>query len=119
MANIIQDIGKGIEVVGKDTKKVAEDVFIALPKVITVLSTAIKDNDEVKGAVLGLVSNAAPVIADVEVDILSKGLNLPSDLATIQALWQFAVYFKSEFLPVIESVYEQIDVDINGNTKVL
>jgi hypothetical protein len=119
MSNVFTDIGHGIKVGAEDvahaavdTGKVIVKVVEFLPKVEAVIASAIKDQPEVKSAILDLVKQATAVIGDVATDAADKGINLAADAELLADAEQFFSYFKSEFIPMVESVYAEIKTDV-------
>lgn len=119
MSNIFSDIGHGVEVAGKDVAKGAvevgkavADVFEFLPKAEAVIASAIKEQPEVKTAVLDLVKQATTVIGDLATDAADKGINLTSDAKTLADAESFFAYFKSTFIPLVEQLYGEIKSDL-------
>ncbi len=101
----------GLEVEGKNTLKVIEYPFTRTAQFVAVLGTALKDEPEVKAAVVGLVKAAEAVIADAGEDVAAKGINIPEDLQTVADVKAFFVYFTGSFLPAVEAAYKDIDAD--------
>lgn len=100
-----------LEKIGSDVGKVIAYPFVHTEHVIKVLDAIVKDSPQVRDAILGLVQQAATVDADVLQAIASKGMNLPVDLKTLDDAATFFQYFRSQFLPVIEQAYK----DLNAN----
>ena len=109
MTNVIV---KDLEVAGKDVIKVVVYPFVHTAKVIAILGTALKDEPALKASVTNLVSAAAKIIADGALDVAAKGMNLPEDLATITDMIVFFRYFSSTFIPEVESVIKDVEVDV-------
>lgn len=112
MSNPIEKIGHGLKVAAVDVEHVAERVVDFLPHAAEVVATAIKDQPEVKSAVLELIKQASAVIASGTVAASDKGIDLAADAATLAAAEQFFVWFKSSFVPLIESVYEEVSAEV-------
>ena len=120
MGNVFETIGHDVKVgaedVGKGVKAGVEFAIIHpiefCIKAEVVLATAIKDQPELKAAVLSLVSQATNVIGDVSSAVADKGLNLKEDTDTLAAAEAFFLYFKSAFIPLMEKVYGEVKADI-------
>jgi hypothetical protein len=81
-------------------------------QVIETLSTALKDEPEVKTAVVGLVSQIETLTKDGAVAVAAHGIDIPDDLAEVaaaQALW---AYVKGTFLPAIEAAYKDVEAAV-------
>lgn len=101
----------GLEVAGKDALKVIEYPFARTAQFVAVLGTALKDEPEVKAAIVGLVKAAETVIADASEDVATKGINIPEDLQTVTDVRAFFTYFTGSFLPAVEAAYKDIEAD--------
>jgi len=120
MGNVFDTIGHDIKVGAEDVGKGVEEVVeyaIVHPvefvvKAEKVLTSAIKDQPEVKDAVLGLVKQATGVIGDVATDAADKGINLEADAKTLTDAEAFFTYFKSTFIPLVESLYAEVEADV-------
>jgi hypothetical protein len=120
MGNVFETIGHDIKVgaedVGKEVEKGVEFAIVHpiefCVKAEAVIASAIKDQPEVKAAVLNLVKQANGVIDDVATDVADKGINLAADAKTLTDAEAFFTYFKSTFIPSMESVYAEIEADI-------
>lgn len=101
LETVFVDIGKGVKIAASDiVKGVAE-----LPKVVKVLCVTLKDEPAVRDAIVGLIAQMKPLVADAAVDIAGKGINLPADIQTIKDFQSLIAYFRGTFLPKIESAY--------------
>ncbi len=112
MSNIIVKIGKGIETAGKDVADVVVDMTSFLGKAESVIVTAVKDQPAVKAAILQLISQANSVIADGTKAAALDGVNLAADGVTIADAETFFTYFKTTFIPLVESLYSSIKTDL-------
>jgi hypothetical protein len=112
MGNIVTTIGHDIKVAAKDTGHVVVEIVTWLPKVEKVLASAIKDQPEIKQAVLDLVKKASVVAGDVSTDVSENGLNLAQDAQTLADAESFFAWFKSSFVPLVENFYGEIAADI-------
>lgn len=112
MSNVFTVIGHGIEVAAKDVAHAVVDVIEFLPKATAVLASAIKDQPEVKSAVIDLVKQAATVIADLGADAASKGFDLASDEKTLADAEVFFAYFQTTFIPLVEKLYSEVAADL-------
>jgi hypothetical protein len=108
----VEVVAHDVKVAAVDTAHVVVKVVEFLPKAEKVIATAIKDDPEVKAAVLDLVKQATAVIGDVSTDVADKGINLAAGSKTLVDAEQFFSYFKSEFIPMVESVYAEIKTDV-------
>lgn len=104
----------GLEVAGKDIVKVVEFPFTKTAEFIKVLGDGMKQTPAVKQAVIDLVQAGEKIVGDAGSDIAAKGLNLVTDLQTIADVQAFFKLFSSEFLPVVETAYSQLDTDTKG-----
>lgn len=112
-------VEKGIVVAAKDVGHVAVLVGKAvvtgvefLPKAMKLVDTAIKDQPAVKVAVLNLIEQGAKALKDSEAAIAAGGMNLASDALVVQDAITFFNYFKSEFVPQVESIYKEVQADL-------
>jgi hypothetical protein len=112
MSNPIEKIGHDIKVAAVDTAHAVVKVVEFLPKAEQVIATAIKDQPQIKTAVLSLVSQATNIVGDVATDAADKGINLTADAATLAAAEAFFAYFKATFVPLVEQVYGEIKTDV-------
>lgn len=104
-----------------EIKKIAEDVlhgieypFKHTAKIIELLNTALKDSPVVKSEVLAMIKQAEAVIADTGTDFASKGLDLTSDLKTLQDIKVFWTYFAGTFVPNMAAIYSEVEADIKA-----
>ncbi len=104
MSNIIKNIGHGIEVAAIDVAKVAECPVTFLIHAEKVIVSAIKDQPEIKAAVLELIKQAETVIADVAKAGSADGINLEDDAQALTDAEAFFTYFKYTFVPLVEHV---------------
>lgn len=103
-----------IEKIGKDILHGIEYPFVHTAKFIAVLGTLVKESTPVKDAIIALVRSAEAVDVDVVNAIVSKGLNLPEDLAAFKDVKSFFIAFRTQFLPVVEAAYKELQTDIKG-----
>lgn len=111
-SNILVTVGHDLKVAAVDTAHAAEAIVGAIPKVISVLATALKDEPAVKSAVLELVQKFGTVTADGTLAVASKGANLVEDAATVTAAEQFFAYFRDSFIPIVENLYGEVKADL-------
>ncbi len=120
MGNVFEAIGHDVKVGAVDVAKGVEkgvEYAVIHPiefcvKAEKVLASAIKDQPEVKNAVLALVKQASSVIADVGTDVAEKGINLQDDAKTLADAEAFFNYFKANFIPLVESLYAEVKADV-------
>ena len=120
MGNVFQEIGHGVKVGAVDVAKGVEkgvEYAIVHPvefcmKAEKIIASAIKDQPEVKAAVLGLVKQATGVIGDVGNDVAEKGINLAADAKTLADAEAFFAYFKGNFIPLVEKLYAEVKADL-------
>jgi hypothetical protein len=117
MSNPIEKIGHDIKVAAVDTAKGIVKVVEFLPKAEQVIATAIKDQPQVKTAVLSLVQQATTVIGDVATDAADKGINLAADSKTLADAEAFFTYFKNSFVPLVEAVYDEVKADLSSTPQ--
>ena len=110
--NPFPTIGHDLKVAAVDVEHVAVKVVDFLPHAAEVLATAIKDQPEIKSALLKLVQKASGVLASGTVAASDRGIDLAADAATLAAAEDFFAYFKGTFVPLVESVYTEIAVDL-------
>ncbi len=110
--NIIEDIGHGLKVVAVDVAHAVEYPITFLVRAEKVIASAIKDQPDVKTAVLSLVKQAEAVIGDVATAGAEKGVNLADDAKALADAEVFFEYFKSTFVPLVEKVYTEIAADV-------
>lgn len=111
MENIIKEIGREMGLVGKDVEHAVLDVVEWLPKAEVVVTTAIKDQAEFRAAALDLVKKGATVLGDISTDVADKGINLTADKQTLTDAEAFFEYFKDTFVPLVETIYKQIETN--------
>lgn len=107
--NIGKDILKGLEDVGKGL----EWPFKHLAQFIAVIGVALKDEPELQTAVMGLLEQFKPLLADGAADFASNGLNLPADLKTLANLQTLMKYFTDTFLPTVEQVWKDAETVVD------
>lgn len=78
-------------------------------QVIETLSAALKDEPEVKTAIVGLVSQIKTLTEDGAVAVAAKGIDVPDDLATVAAAQTLFAYVTQTFLPAIEAAYKDVE----------
>lgn len=120
MDNVFEEISHGVKVGAVDVAKGVEkgvEYAIVHPiefciKAEKIIASAIKDQPEVKAAVLDLVKQATGVIGDVAEDVAEKGINLQDDAKTLADAEAFFTYFKDNFIPLVEKLYAEVKADI-------
>jgi hypothetical protein len=120
MGNVFETIGHDVKVgaedVGKGVEKAVEFAIVHpiefCVKAEAVIASAVKDSPEVKTAVLGLVKQATGVIGDVATATAEKGINLADDAKALADAEAFFNYFKSTFIPLVESLYAEVKTDV-------
>lgn len=118
MSNPIEKIGHDLKVAAVDTEHVIVRTVEFLPKAAAVIASAIKDQPEVKTAVLSLISQATVVIGDVATDAADKGIDLAADAKTLADAEAFFDYFRSTFVPLVEAVYAEVKADVSGTQTI-
>lgn len=111
MSNVLTDVGHDVKVAAVDAVHGVVKVVDFLPHAISVLGTAIKDQPEIKQAVIDLVKQAGLVIGDLSM-LQSKGINLIADTKTLTDAESFFGYFKNEFIPVVEKAFKELAADV-------
>lgn len=112
MSNPFEEIGHGIKVTAVDVAKGIEYPISFLVKAESVIASAIKDQPEIKSAVISLITQAEAVIGDVATASAAKGINLASDAKALADAETFFNYFKSTFIPLVEAVYKEVSADV-------
>lgn len=112
MSNIIEDVSHCLKVAGKDIIKGIEYPFVHTAQFCSVIATLIKEESPVKDAVIALVRDAEAVDVDAVTAIASKGLNIPADIAAFKDVMTFFNAFRSQFLPVVEAAYKELQTDV-------
>lgn len=115
MSNIITTVGHDIKVAALDTAHAAEAIVGALPRAAAVLADALKDEPQIKAAVLALIEQGAKVGADTAVAVADKGTNLVADAADVADAQAFINYFRSVFVPEVAAFYSQVRADIEAS----
>lgn len=110
--NPFKKIALVAETVGKDIVKGVEYPIEFLVKAEAVIASAIKDQPEVKTAILGLVTQAQTVIADSAGVLANKGVDFSADSKTLADAEAFFEYFKNTFIPMVEQIYAEVKADI-------
>jgi len=110
--HVAEEIGHGLRVAGMDVVKGIAYPFVHTAQFCSVIETLIKEESPVKTAVIQLVQDAEAVDVDAVVAIASKGLNIPADIAAFKDVVTFFNAFRSQFLPVVESAYKELQSDI-------
>jgi hypothetical protein len=110
--NIITTIGHDAKIVGEDVIKGIEYPVTFLIKAGKVIASAIKDQPQIKAAVLELIQQAEGVVGDVASAASTKGLNLASDARALADAGAFFSYFKDTFIPLVEQVYTEVAADL-------
>lgn len=101
-----------IEHVAEDVVKGIEYPFSHLAQAIKVISTAIKDQPEIKNAVVILIEKCDAIGVDAMKDIGEKGLNLSDDLDTARKIADLGDYLKTSFFPLVVKVFGEIKADV-------
>lgn len=114
MSNPFELVGHGIKVAAVDVEHVVVDVVDFLPKAASVIASAIRDEPTVKQAVLDLVKNASAVLTSGTVAVTDKGVDLVADAAVLSAAEAFFGYFKTEFIPLVESIYSEVKAEVTA-----
>lgn len=104
----------GFEKVAVAVVRGVEAPFKYADKVEKLLATALKDEPELKTAIVGLVQRVETVVGDASADIATKGLNLPGDIQTIRDVQSLAVYVRDDFAPVVSKVWGDVAVDLKA-----
>lgn len=112
MSNPLAAVGHGIKVAAVDVAHGIEYPISFLLKAESVIASAIKDQPEIKSAVISLIAQAEAVIGDVATASAAKGINLASDAKALADAESFFEYFKSTFIPLVESVYAEVAADV-------
>jgi len=102
-----------IETIGKDILHGVEFPFVYTAKAIKVLNSAIKDQPEIKAAVIDLIKQAETVIGDTAKDVSEKGLVLTDDTKTLADAEAFFQYFRDQFCPLVAKVYSEVASDLH------
>ncbi len=119
MGNPLEAVGHEIAAGAKEvahvtveTGKVIFKVAEFLPRAERVLAAAIENEPVIKEQVLNLVKQAAVVIADLGGDVAAKGVDLSADFKTMHDAGQFFQFFKTTFIPAVESIYHEVEKDV-------
>jgi hypothetical protein len=112
--NVITEVGHGIKTAAVDTAHAVVKVATALPRAAAVLATALKDEPQVKTAVLALIAQGAKIGADGAIDVADKGTNLVEDAATVADCEAFVNYFKQTFIPTVAALYSEVKADLTA-----
>lgn len=113
MSNVFEEVGHGLKVAAVDTEHAIVDAVEFLPKAEKVIASAIKDQPQIKDAVIELVKQAEGVIGDVAGAVATKGIDLASDAKALADAEAFFSYFESIWIPLIEQVYKEVAADIS------
>jgi hypothetical protein len=108
----MQKIEAGVVTVAKDIAYGVEYPVEFLTKAEKIIASAIKDQPEIKTAVLNLVKQAQTVIADSVSVAAGKGIDLVADAKALADAETFFGYFKSTFIPLVEQVYAEVAADL-------
>ena len=95
-----------------DVERVLVDVVTFLPHAADVLASAVKNEPNVKAALIQLIEQASLVIADTGTAAISKGVNLAADAKTLADADAFFQFFIKSFVPAIEKAYGDIQAGI-------
>ncbi len=112
MSNILTDIGHGIKVGAMDVAKAVEYPVTFLRHAEKVIAYVIREQPEIKAAVLTLIKQAETVIADVAKTGSAEGINLEDDAQALTDAEAFFHYFKATFIPLVEKIYTEITADV-------
>lgn len=112
MANAFEKIEHGVEVAGEAVLHGVEYPVKFLVAAEHVLATAIKEQPEVRSAVIDLVKRAELVVADVTVAAGEKGFDLASDAKALASTEQFFSWFKASFIPLMSKLYSELKADL-------
>lgn len=112
MSNVFEEVGHGLEVAGEAVVHGVEYPIKFLVAAEKVLADAIKDQPEVKSAVIDLVQKAESVIGDVTVAAAEKGVDLASDAKALADAEVFFTWFKTDFMPLVAKLYGELKDDV-------
>ena len=107
-----------VEVIGRDVLNVAEWPFKHLSQLIGTLAAALKNEPQVKTAVVGLISAIESLTADIAADVAANGLNVASDVLTATAAESLLIYVQKTFLPAIEAAYKDIAAAVENQPPI-
>lgn len=112
MGNPFTAVEHVAETVGENIVTGVEYPVEFLVKAERVITSAIKDQPQIKTSVIELIKQAQGVIGDVATAGSAKGLDLASDAKTLADAEAFFAYFKNTFVPLVEQGYSEVAADI-------
>lgn len=114
MSNPLTAVGHAVKTAAVDITTGVVDVFEFLPKAERVFASAIKDQPEVKSAILQLVQRAETVVADTGTAAADQGVNLAADAKTLADAEAFFAWFRNTFIPLVEQIYSEVKQDLSS-----
>jgi hypothetical protein len=112
MANAFRKIEHGIEIASEDVLHSIEYPVKFLVAAERVITDAIREQPDIKAAVLDLVSKAELVIGDVTLAAAQRGFDLASDAKALADAEAFFGWFRSDFVPLVTKVYGELKEDV-------
>jgi len=109
---VVEDVGHDIKIGAEDVGKAVVWLPAHLVQAEKVIASVIKDSPVVKADVLTLISKTVSLESLVANDIAAKGLNLQSDMATIQAIEDLVSYVRGQFFTDISTAYKDLKADV-------
>lgn len=113
MSNVFETVGHDLRIAAVDVAKGVEYPIEFLVKTEAVIASAIKDQPEIKSAVLNMIQQAQVVIADTVGAVADKGIDLTADAKALADAEAFFEYFKNTFIPLVEQIYSEVKADLN------
>ena len=108
-------VEKGLVAAGKGVLKVVESPALLaedLARGIRVLDSAIAAEPEVKTVLTELVRQSTAIGTEVGADITERGLNIVTDVATIQSIDTLAKYVQSTVVPLLVKLGGEVKADV-------
>ena len=94
-----------IKKIGEKIISIVEWPFKHAVALEELLSDGLKDEPEVKAAIIGLTERAGAIGADTVAAIAEHGLDVPEDLKDVEDVKALFAYIQTTFLPAIEKAY--------------
>ena len=101
-----------LKTAGGGTLHVVEAPFEFGARIEQLISTGLKDEPEIKAAVLQLVALGEQIGLDGAADVAASGLNVQNDIKTFTDIGALYSYVKNTFIPLVKKVYGEVKVDL-------
>jgi hypothetical protein len=105
MSGGVKEVLQAVEHGVVHVAKVAAWPFIHAAQLVGLIETTMRDEPEVKAALVGLISRIETLGADSTAVFAAKGLSLPADLKEFADAKELFEYVRDVFIPEVRKVY--------------